>query len=342
MRLRKQLLMLPLMTISCLRRSPIVSLPLAASAAILLFLILRVHGQIYVESGSSPNATIAEYDGYSGAPINTSLITGLNLGNIFKFDNILYVTQGNLHTLGEYDATTGAAINASFITGLRGQPDTVIRSGNILYTAGNTGLTGTLGLYDAITGAQIASQPVTEIESLAILGNTLYVGCGAVIGQESIVTFDATTGGLINNHFIANLWEPTSIVAIGNTLYVADSNNKIETYNATTGAAINTSFVTGVSSESALALSSGNQLLYATDYYDNTVREYDPVSGATINSNVIPGLSGPIYIAAGIPEPSSVAFVGLGIIAIFGCGRQLRKTLRGSFVNTQTESTFES
>jgi hypothetical protein len=71
--------------------------------------------------GSFASYTVGAYDATTGAPINASLITGLNrpVGLALLGNNLFVVNQEtNNGTVGEYNATTGAAINAKFITGL--------------------------------------------------------------------------------------------------------------------------------------------------------------------------------------------------------------------------------
>jgi hypothetical protein len=66
------------------------------------------------------SGTVGAYDATTGAPINASLITGLNrpVGLALLSNNLFVVNQASNGTVGKYNATTGAAINANFITGL--------------------------------------------------------------------------------------------------------------------------------------------------------------------------------------------------------------------------------
>jgi hypothetical protein len=62
---------------------------------------------------------VGEYDATTGAAVNSSFITGLNvpLGIALDGNNHLFVTNAGNNTVGEYNATTGGAINPAFING---------------------------------------------------------------------------------------------------------------------------------------------------------------------------------------------------------------------------------
>ena len=125
-----------------------------------------------VNSVSTPGqGVIAEYNATTGALIDGSFITGLNIPEgIWLSGNNLYVANNaafnNLFggpltngTVGEYDATTGAAINASLVSGLN-QPADVAVLGNNLYVST---FSNNVGLYDATTGATINANFITGL-----------------------------------------------------------------------------------------------------------------------------------------------------------------------------------
>ena len=67
------------------------------------------------------DGTIGEYNAATGAPINTSLVSGLHSPQqLALYGGNLFVGNANGGAIGEYDAATGAVINASLVSGLNG------------------------------------------------------------------------------------------------------------------------------------------------------------------------------------------------------------------------------
>ena len=209
----------------------------------------------------------------------------------------LYVGDGVGRTIREYNPNTGQLINASFITGSAGP---ILISGNLLY-ARDYGA-DSLSEYNATTGAPISS-PFLSIKGPmqpAIAGNTLFVP--SLIDQNvftptyknSIATFDASTGAIINASFITGLDAPFTVAVMGNSLYVA-FRDSISKYDATTGALINSGFITGLNEPLDFTISGNN--LYVSNYGSDTVGEYDATTGAAVNASLITGISMPTGIA---------------------------------------------
>ncbi|MDQ2867043.1 MAG: hypothetical protein M3R59_01315 [Verrucomicrobiota bacterium] len=118
------------------------------------------NGRLYV--GTFNDNTIAVYDANTGAPINTSFITGLTggPGGILIYDGSLFVTNPLSNTVGKYDAATGAVVNASFITGLN-SPQGIAEAGGNLYVM-NVG-SNSIGRYDSITGANLSGSLISGL-----------------------------------------------------------------------------------------------------------------------------------------------------------------------------------
>lgn len=156
-----------------------------------------------------------------------------------------------------------------------------------------------VGTYNQSTGATLNSSFISGLhggDSLALSGNTLYVGDG----DNSLVgTYNATTGAAINPGFISGT-RPFSLALSGNVLYVGDTGGSgaIGTYNATTGAVINADFISSSDFFVFGAALSGNTLYVATSngisFTDNRIRTYDAITGAVINPTFITGLINPV------------------------------------------------
>src|SRR5437763_1659311 len=75
-------------------------------------------GQIYETNNSG---TVGEYNATTGAPINSSLVSGLsNPAGIALYGGNLFVVNNGGGTIGEYNAITGATVSASLVSGLNG------------------------------------------------------------------------------------------------------------------------------------------------------------------------------------------------------------------------------
>ena len=94
-----------------------------------------------------------------------------------------------------------------------------------------------------------------DAEGVAVYSptNTLFVA-DAVTG--TVGTYNATTGAVINSHFLSGLSTPVGLALSGTTLYVAaNTGGQVLTYNALTGAALGTTI--SVASPYGLAVSGG-------------------------------------------------------------------------------------
>jgi len=299
----------------------------------LAFVVVTVGKAGTLDISQYPGTTVGEYNGASGAPVNTNFIGGLDAPTQMALSgDVLFVANYGNGTIGEYNATTGAAINPSFITGINGATGIAV-SGNNLYVSNQTSsssspmfIPGTVSEYDATTGAAINASFITGLSSperLAALGNTLFVVNGDVgTNIDTIGTYNATTGAAINARFLP-LFDPTGLVIAGNTLFVSNydasvaGGGTVGEYNATTGAVINANFITGLNGPEGIVIS-GNDLFVA-NYLGGTVGEYNATTGAVINADFIT-ISDPwdFAVSAGssIPEPSTWLFAIGGVVIL--------------------------
>src|SRR6266481_2358730 len=132
----------------------------AAVVAALCLTPVTGDAQIFVTNAFSN--TIGEYNATTGAPINSSFISGLDFPNgIALFGGNLFVANSGNNTIGEYNAATGASINSSFISSVLNEPRGIALFGGNLFVA-NSG-NNTIGEYNAATGAPINSSFISGL-----------------------------------------------------------------------------------------------------------------------------------------------------------------------------------
>ena len=131
----------------------------AATALLALCSISAAQAQIFVVNSGS--GRIGEYT-TSGAPIHTSLITGLNnpAGLVVSGGDIFVANAVSAGTIGEY-TTAGATVNASLITGLD-DPYALAVSGGDIFVA-NTYPSGEICEYTT-SGATVNAALITGLD----------------------------------------------------------------------------------------------------------------------------------------------------------------------------------
>ena len=264
-------------------------------------------GQIYVATQDvSGISTIGEYNVSTGAPINPSLITGLqHAAGIAPYNGNLYVSNFDAGTIGEYNATTGAPVNPSLITGLDGPTGVTVSGGRLLVASYG----GTIGEY-TISGAPTNASLVTGLlkpTDIAVSGGDLFVT--SLFG--TLGKYDANTGATISPPLLLGFTNVTSIAASGSNLYVsAFDNNLIAEYSSSGATELQ---VTGVHDPFGVAISGST--MFVTRYSDGVVGAYDAVLGTPINASLITGLTAPSAIAV-VPEPSTLALATLAFFVV--------------------------
>jgi hypothetical protein len=305
--------------------------PLITITAALSLPATVVHGQIYLtKTSATGQGTVGAYD-FSGAPISTSLVSGLsNPKGVSVSDGYFYVVNqtGSLGSgsIGKYTAS-GATVNASLISGSLGNPRAIAVSGTDLFTgAYKTTFDGSGDVYKYTTSGQLLNSPLVsgayDLAFMAVSGGSLFVGdeIQGTIGEVS------TSGA--NPQVLFKTTHPEGIAASGDKLFIATAGGTIGEY-STSGATINASLVTGLNQPLGLAVYGDD--LFVVNSGNGTVGEYT-TSGATVNASLISGLVNPYGIAVA-PEPT------FGGVLVAGAGSLLairRRTCR-SPVRTGTE-----
>lgn len=178
----------------------------AATALLALCSISAAQAQIFVVNSGS--GRIGEYT-TSGAPIHTSLITGLNnpAGLVVSGGDIFVANAVSAGTIGEY-TTAGATVNASLITGLN-YPLGLAISGGDIYVANGHGTT--IGEYTT-SGATVNASLITGLDdpyALAVSGGDIFVANTYPSGEICEYT---TSGATVNAALITGLDYPWGVV----------------------------------------------------------------------------------------------------------------------------------
>ena len=179
-------------------------------------------GQIFV--ANSGNGTVGEYS-FSGAPINASLISGLNdpEGIAISGDDLFVVSH---NVIGEY-TTSGTPVNPTLITdGLVFPVGIAISGGNVFVTNWGSSGIGWIGEYTT-SGDTVNAQLIPNLGSMAypsgiaIDSDQLFVS-----GYAGLVGLYGASGATINQKLIHNptdLTDPTAIAIAGGNLFVTNS-----------------------------------------------------------------------------------------------------------------------
>ncbi len=165
------------------------------------FDVLVSGGSLYVSIASNSGSTVGTYSATTGAPINTSFITGLSTpAGMALLGTVLYVSNEGTGTIRTYDTLTGTLLNASFLSGFK-RADYLTIAGTTLYVSDYTA--NTVQAFNALTGLALPTfTPITGLttpEGVKVSGNTLYV---AQSSSHEVSEYNATTGALINAGFI--------------------------------------------------------------------------------------------------------------------------------------------
>jgi hypothetical protein len=262
---------------------------------------------LFVSNGSG---TVGEYT-TSGATVNASLITGVNVFGLATDGTNLYVANlGNTSlangTIGVY-TTSGTTVNASLISGLNG-PISLALYGNELFVGNESN--GTIGEYTT-SGVTVNASLITGLNEpwgLATDGIHLFVAT-----DDGTIREYTTSGVMINASLVGGLNGPHGLVVIGNHLFVATQGDSTIGEYTTSGVTVNASLITGLNAPFGLATDGTN--LYVANQTNGTIGVYT-TSGATVNASLISGLNEPFAVA--VPQPVQCIYSLSGNSAFFG------------------------
>ena len=168
-------------------------------------------GNLFVSGGTFGSGTIGVYNATTGAPVNPTLVSGLNDafgiavsgGNLFVADTV----NG---TIGEYNATTGAPVNPALVSGLNFPESIEVSGGNLFVTE----IGGTIGKYNATTGAPVDPALISGLPVLgeiAVFGGNLFV---TQINTGTIGEYNPTTGAPVNPALVSGLNLPNGLAVV--------------------------------------------------------------------------------------------------------------------------------
>jgi hypothetical protein len=284
----------------------------------LLVLGVQSPAQIFIVNAGS--GTISKYS-LAGAAENTSFISGLSSPTgIAVGGGFIYVAQEN-GTVRKY-TTGGALVNANLITGLY-LPWGLAVSGSDLYVANAGGPNSTVSKYTT-SGTLLNASLITGLDNptgLALSGNNLYVSewSAGVVGKYT------TSGATVNTSFAGGFTYPGGVaVDDAGFVYISSLYGGVRKYSSA-GALINGSLIANsYNSGIGLAYDGQGSLLVANNFGGgggNIIGKYT-TTGAVVDADFITGLNNPVAIAVLVPEPTSAALLGVGLVSLLTSRRR--------------------
>jgi outer membrane protein assembly factor BamB len=316
-------------------------------------------GDLYVSSFSQ--GSIRRYDESTGAFLGTFVTAGAGglsapHRGIFGPDGNFYVASANNDRVLRYNGQTGAFIDVFIQNGGNGLPanaldypvDLAIGPDGALYVSSQ--LNDSVLRFNATTGAFLNVFVANGSGGLdGPSGIQFHNGDFFVAGRFSsrVYRYDGSTGsfelefgtGQLNSAFGLDFG------ADGN-LYVASGiANRIVRFNPETGGYLG-DFVT--SGSGGLSLPIGIEFgpggdLFAASFNTDTVERYDGISGAALGDFVGAGSGGldePNFMTFAVPEPSTVATLGVAMFLLMRNRRGHRTRRSTACFSTRRDSTW--
>ncbi|MEO6846125.1 MAG: PEP-CTERM sorting domain-containing protein [Chthoniobacterales bacterium] len=320
---------------------------LGATLAVLLLGTLltgAAHAQIFqlyvdsAEGGHKLGAYTVDASNGSVSASNSSFISSLNDPYGLALDssnNLVISTLGDSYVAKYSSVTANTSIAPNPLVTAAAVNVTV--SGNVLYVPLRNG--NGVGLYNATTGA--TGSPAflsggtggaigTNVDSVS-LDPAHDIGYVVSESQGNVYSFTISTNIINPTPLISGLSTPwdSQYDGAGHLFVSLPLSNQILEYNVSDSSLV----MTISNSISGAALSGcydftldGAGHIFISNYTSGVVGEYSAIDGSTINNSVlsIPNAMGIVLIPVAVPEPSSMALVGV-VALTFGAWKFRRR-----------------
>ena len=260
-----------------------------------------------IVSGTPTNLAVATAYTVTATNAAGSSSVALNITVNVAYPQLLVGQMYIQNPVGEYDAITGAVTHPSFLPSGYDALGLAV-AGNSLFVVEQ--YASNVLQFNATTGALINGSFVSGLSSpraLAVSGNTLYVVFNGGNGGNSVGSYDATTGAVINANLIPQVLG-SSLAVCGNTLFMNNNSfTVVSAFDATTGATLNAKFINSINT---FALASSDNTLFVADYENNKVNAYDAATGSLLRSFLVGANPQKLAIAGNTLYITQVSSVG--------------------------------